>query len=142
MKVFGLLVSVFLVVSSVCVVPAYAQEQTVKLAPPSSDDTVDLNGAWKGWCRECRAEDFFLSLSQTEQGAAGGTIRITGPVSFGNGEKRISKGVVSGRKITFESTGDSGNVFFVELKVSSNGKKMTGNGTYKGKTFYLSFERS
>ncbi len=101
---------------------------------------ADFGGVWVGECNDCAATKFILKLTRSETDLSG-TIQIDGTNSFGDGEKKLDTVEAEGRKIEFTVYGDSGDLFEVELKISADGKSLTGDGYYGSGNFGLTFER-
>jgi len=110
-----------------------------RLSLGESTEAMDVSGVWTGWCQGCIARDFTLKLSQNGTDLTG-TIQVMGSPSYGDGEKRIVNGTLSGRDVTFQSKGDTGVLFTVKLTMSRDGKKMSGTGEYRV-SFGLRFTR-
>ena len=97
-----------------------------------------LAGEWKGECDRCAAQGFTLVFSGAGKDLTG-TIKAEGTPTFGNSVKPIEKIKQSGSKVEFEAKGDSGDPFYVELKISPDGKELRGDGSYRRTNFGLRF---
>lgn len=107
---------------------------------PSAPPTVNVTGRWTGQCFGCQATGFTLMLSQND-GDVTGTVIAAGRHAFGDSEKPILAGKVSGNQLSFQVKGDPGDLWFVDIAVKSDGNTMEGTGNYRG-SFGLRFTRA
>jgi hypothetical protein len=79
----------------------------------------------------------------TQDGAAiAGTIKTEGTPTFGDSIKPILNPRIASNKLLFEAKADAGDLFYVELVPSSDGKALNGSGWYRNSSFGLSFVRA
>jgi len=116
---------------------AYAQSTT----SPDTAGGIDLTGQWKGECSRCAARSFALVLSRTGSEVTG-TIKTEGTPTFGDSVKPIANVRAPAGKLLFEAKGDAGDLFYVELSVSPDGKALNGTGWYRNGNFGLWFTRT
>lgn len=104
-------------------------------APPS----VNVTGRWTGQCFGCQATGITLVLSQNGDNVTGAAV-AAGRHAFGDSQKPIVDGKVSGRSVSFQVRGDPGDFFTANMDVTPDGKTMEGAGDYRGR-FGLKFKR-
>lgn len=109
--------------------------------PPDTAGGVNLTGQWKGECSRCAASSFALALAQTGSEVTG-TIKTEGTPTFGDSVKQIVTVRAPTGKLLFEAKGDAGDLFYVELSVSPDGKTLNGTGWYRNGNFGLWFTRA
>ena len=107
---------------------------------PSGPPAVNVTGKWTGQCFTCAATGFTLVLSQNG-GDVTGTVIAAGRHAFGDSEKPILAGKVSGNRLSFQVKGDPGDLWHVYVGVKSDGNTMEGTGDYRG-SFGLRFTRT
>jgi hypothetical protein len=112
----------------------------VAFAGIASAQPTNFTGQWKGECNRCAATSFALVLSQTDKDVTG-TIKTEGTPTFGDSVKPILNVRVPGSKLLFEAKADAGDLFYVELSASSDGKTLNGTGWYRNSSFGLWFSR-
>ncbi len=102
-------------------------------ATPRADmpPAVDVTGRWTGQCTKCPATGFTLTVVQRQSDVTR-TVIVAGRHAFGDSEKPILSGKVSGNQFTFKAKGDPGDLWDVELVVQKDGKTMEGNTYYRG----------
>lgn len=98
-----------------------------------------MTGKWAGQYSACQATGFTLALSQNGADVTG-TVVAAGRHAFGDSEKPIVGGKVSGNQLSFQVKGDPGDLWYVDVRVKSDGKTMEGTGNYRG-SFGLRFTR-
>lgn len=128
-KVIGI---IFFVLLALLFQSAEGQDTTLSSA---------ANGIWKGECSGCRATGFVLKLVE-EGKILNGSIKASGTPTFGNGEKPLLDGRISGRARSFRARGDEGDMASVDLTLSKDGKTLSGYGDYRGSSFPVSFTRA
>ena len=106
----------------------------------SAQPTAIVAGKWTGKCSGCRATEFTLVLSQNGSDVTG-TFTAAGRHAFGDSEKPILGGTVSGNRLSFQVKGDPGDLANVDLTVQPDGKTMEGTEKYRG-SFSLRFTRA
>lgn len=113
---------------------AFAQPTT-----STSDSTpINVTGQWKGQCDRCAARSFALVLSHVGTDVTG-PIKTEGTPTFGDSIKPILNVRISGNKLLFEAKGDAGDLFYVELTASPDGKTLNRTGWYRNSSFGLWF---
>ena len=107
---------------------------------PPAPPTANVTGKWTGQCFGCQATGFTLTLSQNG-GDVTGTVIAAGGHAFGDSEKPILAGKVSGNQLSFQVKGDPGDLWLVDVAVRADGNTMEGTGNYRG-SFGLRFTRT
>lgn len=100
----------------------------------------DVSGTWTGQCDNCPVRSFRLIVKQ-EGEQVSGTLQATGQSGLGENEMPLAAGKVVGSAVTFETVGRDRVPLVVNLRVSGDGKTMTGQGRHRA-PFGLSFTRT
>ena len=101
----------------------------------------DVSGTWIGECFGwCQSTKVILKVKQNGNNLAG-TIQTENTPKFGTEEKPILRGQISGRDISFDVLGNTGELGQVRLELSEDGRTLDGIGGHQG-GFGLRFHRA
>jgi hypothetical protein len=108
---------------------------SVETGPPR-----DVAGTWTGQCVNCPVKGFRLVLKQDGDKLTG-TLQASGQTGLGENEMPLWNGKIAGRTVSFETVGRDRVPFVADLRVSGDGKSMTGTGRHRA-AFGLGFTRT
>jgi len=107
---------------------------SVETGPPR-----DVAGRWTGQCTDCPVRAFTLVLVQ-DGGRLRGTLQASGRTGLGESEMVLREGRIAGRAVTFHAVGADGIPLHANLRVSADGRTLTGQGRHRA-AFALTFTR-
>jgi hypothetical protein len=105
----------------------------------ADEGTALFQGRWQGpWYIGMSSGKALLELGADGQG----TIALTQLEGFGNAAVSLSRVEVGGKALRFSASGENGVEFKLKALLSSDGRKLTGNGKYGGFGARVEFQRA
>jgi hypothetical protein len=105
----------------------------------ADEGTASFQGRWQGpWYIGMSSGKALLVLGPEGQG----TLAITQLEGFGNAPVSLSRVETEGNALLFSAAGENGTEFKLKALLSSDGRKLTGNGKYGGFGARVEFQRA